>query len=188
MDTTTEEHEEWRPVVGYEGLYEVSNLGRVRSLDRHVAMRWPGHRQMIRGRIKRLHESAPTGYLATGLARDGQKVTKRVHLLVLEAFVGPRPDGMEACHNNGDMHDNRASNLRWDTKRANAQDVLRHGRNFQARKTRCIRNHDLSVYAYIKPGGGRQCRECQNEAERKRNAERKAQQQKSLQHSASQTE
>lgn len=54
-------------------------------------------------------------------------VSRFVHHLVLEAFVGPRPDGMECCHNDGNASNNRRCNLRWDTHRSNMQDCLRHG-------------------------------------------------------------
>jgi hypothetical protein len=57
----------------------------------------------------------------------GKVVCRYVHRLVLEAFVGPCPEGMEACHNNGDTADNRLVNLRWDTKQANVADKLKHG-------------------------------------------------------------
>ena len=53
--------------------------------------------------------------------------TKWIHVLVLEAFVGPRPDGHEACHNDGNTHNNDVSNLRWDTPANNQQDRVRHG-------------------------------------------------------------
>ena len=63
-----------------------------------------------------------SGYLAVTLWRKGQQNTKYVHRLVLEAFVGPCPPGMEACHNNSNPADNRLSNLRWDTRQANHKD------------------------------------------------------------------
>ena len=59
-------------------------------------------------------------------SKYGQKAY-RVHRLVLEAFVGPCPEGMEACHNNGDPADNRLENLRWDTRQENQKDAVKHG-------------------------------------------------------------
>lgn len=68
------------------------------------------------------------GYLKVQLTRpDGSQVTKQVHILVLEAFAGPRPEGMQACHNNGNKTDNRRVNLRWDTPSANNLDKRQHG-------------------------------------------------------------
>jgi hypothetical protein len=104
--------EVWQPVVGYEGLYEVSDQGRVRSLRS--------------GRLMSL-SVANTGYQQLSLAgRPGSRV-KHVHRLVLEAFVGQCPDGMEGCHANGIRTDNRLTNLRWDTRRGNMADASKHG-------------------------------------------------------------
>ena len=61
------------------------------------------------------------------LSEAGRIYHRRICRLVLEAFVGPCPEGMEACHNNGDPADNRLENLRWDTRSANALDAVRHG-------------------------------------------------------------
>lgn len=67
------------------------------------------------------------GYLYHGLRRDGRNLPVTVHKLVLQAFVGPRPEGMEACHRDGDRTNNSLSNLRWDTRRANTDDRTAHG-------------------------------------------------------------
>lgn len=66
-----------------------------------------------------------------------------VHRLVLEAFVGPCPPGMEACHWNGIPGDNRLHNLRWDTPSANNADILRLGRHYETKKTHCPQGHRL---------------------------------------------
>lgn len=65
---------------------------------------------------------------------DASKVKRhrQVHTLVLEAFVGPRPPGMECRHLNGDATDNRVENLKWGTRKENAQDTMRHGRHFHS--------------------------------------------------------
>jgi len=67
------------------------------------------------------------GYAYVGLYRDGVRYARRIHRLVLETFIGPCPEGMEACHNNGIRTDNRVNNLRWDTSSANHLDAVRHG-------------------------------------------------------------
>ena len=67
------------------------------------------------------------GYQRLKLCQGGKHVTVYVHALVLEAFEGPKPDGMEACHCNGIKSDNRLSNLRWDTRSSNNADRIRHG-------------------------------------------------------------
>jgi hypothetical protein len=82
------------------------------------------------GKSWRKRVAAPNngGYLSL-VMRTGRslKRTKTVHQLVLEAFVGPKPEGQEACHENGNRMDNRLCNLRWDTKSSNQLDSIRHG-------------------------------------------------------------
>lgn len=67
-------------------------------------------------------------HLQVGLCKDGKRHNCFVHKLVLIAFVGPRPHGMECCHGDGDPTNNAITNLRWDTKVANMADRDRHGR------------------------------------------------------------
>jgi hypothetical protein len=107
--------EQWRPIPGWEG-YEVSSLGRVKSLPR-VVERWSARcrtpvRLRLRGRTLKPHVRRD-GYASVALCENGQPRTQLVCALVLSAFTGPRPDGMVACHNNGIRNDNRLSNLRW---------------------------------------------------------------------------
>lgn len=133
--------EKWLPVVGYAGHYEVSNLGRVRSISRMVKTSY-GTLAMRAGRILAGSiDSSGAGYVFANLSKDGVAKKFNVHTLVLEAFVSMRPEGMQACHKNGDRTDPRLSNLRWDTVSANAMDKTAHGtmacgeRNAKARLT-----------------------------------------------------
>lgn len=109
--------ETWLPVVGYEGLYEVSDLGRVRSLDRVVRQRNRWGTEVDRaypGRV--LSPSADSsGYLQVTFSRDGIQYRPLVHHLVLAAFGPPRPEGYIADHADGDRRNNRVDNLRWAT-------------------------------------------------------------------------
>lgn len=75
------------------------------------------------------------GYRFVNLARGGKKQQVRIHRLVLGTFVGPAPEGMVACHGDGDRANNDLANLRWDTPKANSDDALRHGT--RARGERC---------------------------------------------------
>jgi hypothetical protein len=157
----------WRPVIDFEGLYEVSNVGSVRSLDRVVMQgRYP---RRCQGQL--LHPSTDhENRKWVHVKNSGVGKRCKVARLVLEAFVGPAPDGMECCHNDGDSQNNQLTNLRWDTKSANAQDVLRHGTHWQMRKTRCKRNHPFdSENTIIDSKGHRQCRTCR----RRRHQERR---------------
>lgn len=112
-------NETWRAIPGLDG-YEVSDLGRVRSIDR--ISRRSDLVVHLKGRPISSHRNAD-GYWRS---RVGDRMYF-VHSLVLLAFVGPRPDGMQACHGNGDPSDCRLANLRWDTPKGNALDRLRHG-------------------------------------------------------------
>jgi len=105
----------WKPILGWEDLYEVSTRGRVRSLDR------PGGG---RGRI--LVGWGHT-YLAVTLSGNGIAVGRAVHRLVAEAFW-PNPDDLPLVrHLNGDIHDNNMFNLEWGTQADNMEDARRHG-------------------------------------------------------------
>lgn len=109
--------EEWRDVVGYEGLYQVSSLGEVRSL----------YFQPPRLVKPVLATCKGASRLQVNLYKNRKSSTIKVHRIVLESFVGPRPAGMECCHEDGDPTNNRLSNLRWDTHAANEADKKLHG-------------------------------------------------------------
>lgn len=118
--------EVWKPVPGYEGLYEVSDQGRVRSLDRYVQCSGPVKGAYVSFKKGRLLRPGPSnyGHLSVVLGR-GQ--TRMVHDLVLRAFVGCPPAKHECCHGNGDPSDNRLENLRWGTRSENILDAVKHG-------------------------------------------------------------
>lgn len=116
--------EEWRPVVGWEGWYEVSDLGRVRSLER--VTRFGTGTRVVGNRI--LNPGKTHGYPSILLyAGPGKRKLGLVHRLVLEVFVGPCPAGMQACHKNDIGTDNRIENLRWDTPQRNIDDRCANG-------------------------------------------------------------
>lgn len=139
----------WKPVPGYEGLYEVSDDGQVRSL-------------ISKGKI--LRPSTRNGYQRVGLSKEGKRTNFPVHRLVLLAFVGPAPEGAEACHWNDDPLENRLTNLRWGSKSENTLDKVRNGRDWNANKTHCPRGHSLSLPDNLKPSslkvGWRKCLCC----------------------------
>lgn len=107
--------EKWKPVPGYEGLYEASSLGRIRSF---IHRRGDG---ILQGHIDRY------GYRCVNLKKDGRQSTKAVHLLVCSAFHGLKPEGMECGHKNGIKLDNQADNLGYISRSQNVKDQVRHG-------------------------------------------------------------
>lgn len=152
----------WKPIPGYEGIYEVSDHGNVRSLDRAVTNRL-GHVQHRKG-VTLKPGPGKHGRLFVVLVRgDDTRWNVPVHRLVLLAFVGEPPAGTEACHNNGDHLDNRLCNLRWDTKSANTLDAVKHGTHPKTRRTHCPQGHPLEG-ANLRPiqikRGRRECLAC----------------------------
>lgn len=130
---------------GYVGLYEVSNCGRVRNV-RTGAVRKP--------------QPVKRGHLHVDLWRDGVGRSFYVHRLVLQAFVGPCPPGMEALHRNGNPTDNRVENLRWGTRSQNLHDSVRHGTHQQASKTRCLAGHALQPPNLVPSSARKGRRDC----------------------------
>ena len=122
--------ERWLPVVGWEGLYEVSDQGRVRSLGREIARR--GFPYRVKPKVMKptvgCTSRSPKGYLGVTLTPlEGGGRRYLVHQLVLTAFRGRRPKGREGAHSNGDHFCNRLSNLAWKTPKENSRDAVRHG-------------------------------------------------------------
>jgi hypothetical protein len=152
MDMT----EEWRAIPGYEGTHEVSSLGRVRALARIDAA---GHRR--REKVLGQRTISRSGHQAVVLYRGAERRDALVHHLVLAAFVGARPDGLEGCHYDDDPTNNNLRNLRWDTRSANQLDSVRNGTHHWASRTHCAHGHEFSpenTYRY--PSGGRSCITC----------------------------
>ncbi|WP_429499400.1 NUMOD4 domain-containing protein [Robbsia andropogonis] len=125
-----DEAENWRAVVGYEGFYEVSDLGRVRSIDRVVSTfsARAGRIALLRRRGVILRQSLNrSGYLTVSLSKGGVAATTPIAKLVCESFYGARSSSLQACHNDGVRTNNRLLNLRWDTPVSNQADRVSHG-------------------------------------------------------------
>lgn len=113
--------EQWRAIQGYEGLYEVSNTGRVRSLPRQDAA---GSKRKMRYLRCPINNS---GYPSSTLTRPGFTKRYMVHTLVAEAFIGPRPEGLEVNHIDGCKINNQAANLEYVSHKENVRHAWRIG-------------------------------------------------------------
>jgi hypothetical protein len=122
MDDPTER---WLPITGYVGLYEVSDIGRVRSVLRTIT-RSDGKVKTFQGKILKPWINA-SGYAVVYLSRRGSQEPHLVHRLVLAAFTGACPEGQEGRHGPNGKLDNRASQLCYGTRRENMADKIRDG-------------------------------------------------------------
>lgn len=144
--------EQWKDIEGFKGSYQVSSEGRVRSLTRRCSRGY-----FVFGRVIKPIK-LQSGHLYVNFRKDGTKHFYLIHRLVLAAFVGEPAAGSECCHNNGVPDDNRLFNLRWDTRKANCQDQIKHGvstkgvRNPRSKLTEeqvCAILQDTRMHKYI---------------------------------------
>lgn len=155
----------WRAVPGFTG-YEVSSTGRVRSYKRSAA-----------GRLISLLPDG-RGYMRVRLGDGTRMVARRVHQLVAEAFIGPRPEGREVRHLDGNGMNNIPSNLEYATAAVNQADKVLHGTHNMARKTHCRRGHlfDSGNVHLVRLRTGsiaRRCRACDRDRASERRAARR---------------
>lgn len=152
-------NEEWRPVEGWEALYEVSDRGRVRSVLRLVRGGQGSH-AMRGGRLLKL--TASGGYFVVTLSDRTRKKLARVHHLVAIAFVEGRAPGLNVCHDDGDSLNNAASNLYWGTQTQNMQDKWRHGTaTYSLERGFCKHGHPWNeANTYLNANGSPTCRVC----------------------------
>lgn len=158
--------EEWRPVVGLEGYYEVSSFGRVRSLYRNSM------------RIMRPSYSNTGGYPLYILTVNGVRYPRYGHHMVAEAFIGPRPEGQEVRHvYDPDPRNCARTNLAYGTSGENKIDQVRHGTHYEGSRNCCDAGHEFTAkntrIDYWPDGSFKQrvCRACANERtkDRRRN-------------------
>lgn len=141
--TPEQAKEEWRSIPGWDGFYEVSDHGGIRSVER-VVVKVDGRVTRYKGRpIKQRTDDF--GYKHAQLLKRGKAKQMRVHRAVLLAFVGEPPNENDVCrHLDGNTSNNRLENLAWGTQRDNMLDMVAHGRSEKAKRTHCPRGHELS--------------------------------------------
>lgn len=142
------EQESWKEVVGYEGLYEVSSCGRVRSLDRLIHREQSGNKVVIpiKGKLLSLRQDKD-GYLIVNLSKHGTKVSKRVHRLVAQAFIANPEDKPQVNHIDGKKNNNIVSNLCWVTSLEN----ISHSWGKGLRRTKLSLDDVLYIYEVYTP-------------------------------------
>jgi len=116
-------NENWKPVPGFEGRYEVSDQGRIKSLARYIKPGVGSTPRQIKERI--LKQQLHKGYWRVTLSRDGEQPIFETHRLVARAFIGPCPEGKEVCHGPLGSTVNTVNNLSYGTKRKNNLDDKR---------------------------------------------------------------
>lgn len=122
---------QYRDIIGFPG-YRVGDDGTVWSKWRRGGGKGKGSTSL--GTTWRLCKVGNKGYPHLKLFRDKKRYPRSVHILVLQAFVGPCPEGMECCHNDGNKTNNWITNLRWDTPKANQNDRKKHGTDMIGQK------------------------------------------------------
>ena len=160
--------EQWRPVIGYEGRYEISNRGRVRSLLSSKKGKAGGEKVL---------QTDNWGYHNVQLWSDGVAKRHSVHRLVAAAFLTDTwfPDA-QVRHLDGNPANNHIHNLAWGTGSQNQFDVVSHGRNANANKTHCRNGHEYNeanTHYYVRSDGtfvGRACRVCNRSSAARRAA------------------
>lgn len=165
--------ETWRPHPTFTS-YEVSDQGQVRSIERTVRQRNDRVRTFPARLLKPTADDF--GYLRVTCSSGGIDTKVRVHVLVCEAFHGPRPPGdSQVRHLNGNHLDNRASNLQWGTRSENVRDSIEHGTHNHAGKTECVNGHKFTPENTVtRANGSRRCRTCARANSRRSKAKARA--------------
>jgi hypothetical protein len=131
--------EQWKDVPGYEGRYQVSDMGRVRSVDHRVRIVIHGVEttRRVPGKVLRPGPVGDLGHLSVALGKGN---SQPVHAIVALAFIGPRPKGLDVAHRDGNAGNNAAANLRYATRTSNNQDMVYHGkRQLSVEQVRYVR-------------------------------------------------
>ena len=149
MDNFNIEEEVWKDVYSFEGYYQVSNLGRVRSLDRKFWSEERGHEYSIKGKVLKPYDV--NDYRVIMLSKNGKNTNMRVHRLVAEAFI-PNPNNLEYVnHKDENKSNNRLENLEWCTAKYNTY----YGENSRIRPvvSTNISTGEQTIYPSLREAG-----------------------------------
>lgn len=119
----------WRDIKGFEGLYQISNLGRLKSVQR-IILRGNGRPITINERIRK-SKVQDVGYLKTSLCKDGIHSSHRIHRLIAEAFIENPAQKRTINHKDGDKLNNSIDNLEWATHSENNQHAWDNNLNYK---------------------------------------------------------
>ena len=158
--------EVWKPIPGFEGIYEISNLGRVMALERVVTFT-DGRKRKYPKRLRKI--SVARGYPSIGLTDStGYSKNYLLHRILAHVFIQPITGEDIVRHLNDIPSDYRLSNLAVGTQQENIDDLMRNGNHFQASKKECKHGHPFDEEnTRISKQGGRLCRTCLNARARK---------------------
>lgn len=139
----------WKDIPGYEGRYQVSDLGRVRSVDRYVRLvtvQAGETQRLARGKILRPGRSGPFGHVTVALGKGNSQT---VHSLVARAFLGPRPEGHDVAHLDGEGGNNHVGNLAYVTRSENNRHMVYHGRlRLSVEQVRALRDRAAKGFRF----------------------------------------
>ena len=148
--------ETWKDIENYEGIYQVSNLGNVRSLDREVFNKGNGSLCKIKGKVLKPNKDRG-GYMYVGLyTKSNLKLSSvKVHRLVALSFCQGYEKGLEVNHKNGFRNDNRADNLEWVNRSGNIRDIYKRGLNTNGDKNNAakLKNEYIGVISSLYDSG-----------------------------------
>lgn len=153
--TTIVQKERWKDIRGYEGLYQISNNGEVKSLGRQITLFGKGPKSRVMYRKDRILKNGidNAGYKYVNLAKNGVNKTVSIHRLVAEAFLSNKKGLRDVNHKNGDKLDNRVCNLEWTTHSDNIKhsyDVLKRNRERQALRRKVMCQESGRIFRSIK--------------------------------------
>ena len=135
----------WKPIVGYEDLYEISSFGNVRSLDKYVNCK-NNSKRLIKGKV--ISQFINHGYKIVDLTKNGQRKHCRVHRLVAQAFIPNYDNKEDVNHIDGNKTNNRIENLEWCTRQENIIHALENGLNSSTNYQYAIKVTNKKIYCY----------------------------------------